>query len=109
MRVKIEKSRVKAATRFCLGQRVHVFTAMQHAHGREIDLEPSESGTVVRLLHRDESAWIELDSRSKQDVHPFPEDDGERARHVLAFPDHCSSVAKTRAPRGRPAPRSRGK
>jgi len=47
-------------------------------------------GTVKRLRRADDGAWVELDDRSKiADVHPFPEDDATRGKHVLTYPEWC--------------------
>ena len=83
---------------FKLGQRVFVNAVMARPHGEEVPLRVGgQTGTVRRLLQRDDSAWIELDERSELGgtVHMFPEDDEHgRGRHVLAFPDQCDRLRR---------------
>lgn len=72
----------------------HVITCGQgqagaSGSGRSAIAIPHTNGTVVRLLSRDNSAWIALDERLDLDVHPFPETDDARHTHVLAWPEDC--------------------
>lgn len=80
--------------RFCLGQRVYV---RRCGRGSEHIAPPGCVGTVVILLRRDESAWIELDKRypSLEHAYAFPADD-DRGTHVLAWPSECTMVRAAR-------------
>lgn len=73
---------------FRLGQRVYV---RRCGRGSEHIAPPGCVGTVVRLLTRDDSAWIQLDKRypSLERAYPFPADD-VRGTHVLAWPGECT-------------------
>lgn len=67
--------------RFKLHQRVVV---RHTADGHAVDTP----GTVERLRRADDGAWIALDRRLAEGIHPFPADDS-RATHVLAYPEDC--------------------
>lgn len=82
-------------TRFTLGQRVTVHAAASPG-GAASNIPGGVCGTVVRLRCADDGAWINLDERAHDDVHPFPLGD-DRAKHVLAYPEDCHPVA-TAAP-----------
>lgn len=69
--------------RFKLGQRVLVFETKFGGPIRPI------AGTVVRLRHADNGAWIELDEHVGDAHHPFPVGD-RRERHTMAYPGTCS-------------------
>jgi hypothetical protein len=47
-------------------------------------------GTVRRLRRLDDGAWVELDRR--HEFCPFPASDPTRSKHVLTYPNRCSSV-----------------
>jgi hypothetical protein len=50
-------------------------------------------GVVVRLRRADLAAWIELETRQADELHPFPADDAlGRATHVLAWPNDCERI-----------------
>jgi len=49
------------------------------------------TGTVRRLLMRDESAWIRTDQLLPESIAKFPEDD-ERRNYVNLFPDECEPL-----------------
>jgi len=74
--------------RFALGQRVVVSAVMPSPHADAIAIARA-AGTVVRLLMRDDSAWSALDARLADELHPFPADEDERGKHVLAWPEDC--------------------
>lgn len=61
-------------------------------------LVPPAAGTVVRLRYGDEGAWVALDVRRDEPVHPFPEDDN-RGRHVLVYPEGCELIKAATASR----------
>jgi hypothetical protein len=84
--------------RFRGGQRVLVLRAAREGFRPPFG-EPGSTaivnrrGTVRRLRHADDAAWIALDERSDTpDVHAFPADDS-RGTHVLAMPEWCDEVA----------------
>ena len=79
-----------AMTRLKLGQRVTVWACEAIPVG-VLHLGRPQSGTVVRLRRCDCGAWVELDERADQCVHPFPPDDN-RGRHVLTFPVWCAPL-----------------
>lgn len=80
--------------RFTLGQRVLVRATFGPHVFEERPIGRLVLGTVVRLLRRDDGAWVELDERVDDSHHPFPhDDDGDRARYVLTYPDLCGSAA----------------
>ena len=79
---------------FKLGQIVVVHSVAPRAHADTVAIPAGLTGKVVRLLHRDASAWIEMDHRLADDLHPFPEDD-ERGTHVLAWPEDCEAFHVT--------------
>jgi hypothetical protein len=54
-------------------------------------LDPPVVGTIRRLLVRDESVWVELDARQREECHDFPAED-QRSRFVLTWPELCDSV-----------------
>lgn len=66
---------MKYLSRLRLGQRVLV--------GQRLP------GTVARLCS-DGSAWVRLDARSPEVIHPFPADDAHRGHWVQVFPEQCS-------------------
>jgi hypothetical protein len=75
--------------RFKLGQRVTVHRACRRAHDSE-GVPLGMAGRVIRLLRRDDSAWIELDQIAPAEVRAFPVgDEHGRDRNVLAWPDWC--------------------
>ena len=80
---------------FSLGQRVLVCAVIPRAHAETIGLPVPVGGTVVRLLTRDDSAWIRLDHRISDELlgnelHPFPASDPHnRGTNVLAWPEDC--------------------
>src|SRR5271156_2129781 len=53
-------------------------------------------GTVDRV-RRDGGAWVTLDKRSVEGVHPFDADDETRATNVLAYPEDCEPATTGRA------------
>ena len=67
---------------FVLNQRV-VVTRQSHPLYLQV-------GTVRRLLHRDESAWISFDKRTEGYNWPFPaNDEAGRGTHANVFPEDC--------------------
>lgn len=54
----------------------------------EFPLNPPVLGTIRRLLTRDDSAWVALDTRVPGVAFPFPADD-ERGTWVLTWPENC--------------------
>ena len=79
---------------FRLGQRVYVRRVGRYA---ERETPMGCAGTVTRLLRRDNSAWIALDSRhpSLEAAFAFPADDEHgRGTHVLAWPEDCEDAAR---------------
>lgn len=50
----------------------------------------NETGTVVRLLRRDYSAWIRMDQPIPDSLRSFPATD-DRGNHVLLWPDECAN------------------
>lgn len=69
-------------TRFKNGQRVQVVDDERGLKG--------ECGQVVRLLMRDNSAWINMDRDLPMDLRSFPADDPHgRANHINLFPEEC--------------------
>jgi len=49
---------------------------------------PGRTGTVVRLLRRDISAWVRMDTDLPAALASFPSDD-MRGRNILLWPDEC--------------------
>ena len=75
---------------FRLGQRVLVCAVIPRPHEDSVGLRIPVGGTVVRLLTRDSSAWIRLDERLTDALHPFPANDPhDRGTNVLAWPEDC--------------------
>lgn len=82
---------------FTLGQRVQVTpftscvappppTAAQH-------LIAGKTGTVVRLLRRDGSAWVKMDEPPPEQLRMFPaNDDHGRGNNILLYPEECRKV-----------------
>lgn len=78
--------RIRVATpgclkRFRLGQRIVVADRAAPIVGR--------SGTVVRLLRRDESAWVNMDEDLPDNLRRFGLSD-DRANHINLWPDQCT-------------------
>lgn len=72
------------------GQRVKVVAADRASGACDADgVLLNAVGTVVRV-RTDGGAWVALDERRQEPVHPF--DDGERRTHVLAYPENCEVV-----------------
>jgi hypothetical protein len=56
--------------------------AQQFLHGA--------TGTVVRLLKRDNSAWVKMDIRPPDKLCPFPANDEHgRGNNILLYPEEC--------------------
>ena len=72
--------------RFKNGQRVQVVTPDQE-HAKLIN----QCGTVVRLLIRDESAWVRMDNDPGDELARFPVGD-DRRNDVNLFPDECEAA-----------------
>jgi hypothetical protein len=73
--------------KFKPGQRVFVKQT-------ETGVPVNAMGTVRRMRRADDGAWIDLDERSPiEGAHPFFEDDVNRSRHVMAYPDDCEAAA----------------
>jgi hypothetical protein len=49
------------------------------------------TGSVCRLLHRDSSAWIDMDQDVPSDLANFIDGDPRR-NHINVFPDECELV-----------------
>jgi hypothetical protein len=50
-----------------------------------------KSGIVVRLLIRDNSAWIAMNDPLPDDLRSFPLDDAYgRGNHIVIFPEDCA-------------------
>jgi hypothetical protein len=81
--------------RFALGARVLVVEAV-HASDPDKTITVNAVGVVTRLRTADDAAWIELEERSRMNVHPFPEGD-ERERKIVTWPEGCEPVPRTRA------------
>lgn len=88
----------RTVSRFRLGMRVRVREPVIEGHHPLSDYvttavvkESKFLGTVVRMRRGDEGAWIALDERGPDAIHPFPADD-HRACHVLAYPEDCEAV-----------------
>lgn len=64
-------------------QRVKVTAEGHPYHGK--------TGTVWRLLKRDESAWVNMDEDLLQEDRHFPPGD-ERFRNLNLFPQECEEV-----------------
>jgi hypothetical protein len=56
-------------------------------------LMPPAAGTVVRVRRGDDGAWVALDVRREEAMHPFPADD-ERGSHVLVYPEGCKPIKR---------------
>lgn len=56
----------------------------------ERDRKVDAPGTVGRVCS-DGGAWVALDERANDDVHPFPADDA-RGTHVKAYPQDCEAA-----------------
>lgn len=52
-----------------------------------------KTGTVVRLLIRDQSAWVIMDEPIPETLARFPKGD-ERHTHVNLWPDECEPAKK---------------
>lgn len=50
-----------------------------------------KTGKVVRLLFRDDSAWVAMDEAIPQELASFPLGDSRRD-HINLFPYQCSEV-----------------
>jgi hypothetical protein len=68
--------------RFQLGQKIKV---------KKILVLDDRTGTVVRLRHSDNGAWIKIDGEHSDRIDwPFPADDVHgRANHVCLYPEDC--------------------
>lgn len=78
--------------RFKLGQRVNVRAVIPRPHEDPQPITPA-SGRAYRPLSRDDSAWIRLDARLDDALHPFPADDESgRGLDVLAWPEDCDEI-----------------
>ena len=58
-------------------------------------------GTVVRLLRRDESAWVNMDDDLPLDLRSFGVEDSRR-NHINLWPDECAAHPS------RPLPQTEG-
>ncbi len=79
-------------TGFRLNQRVKVLRCGRQS---EWALPDGTTGTVSRLLMRDDSARIRLDKRLTGELeiaHDFPATDETRSTSVLAWPDDCEAL-----------------
>ena len=53
----------------------------------------SKSGTVVRLLMRDHSAWVRMDEDLPDALGcSFPDPTDDRHRDILLWPDQCEKA-----------------
>jgi hypothetical protein len=71
---------------FEVGQRVFVRVVAEY--------NVNAWGVVQRLRHGDNRAWVHLDTRASDTIHPFPADDPKRATSVLAFPEDCDEFIR---------------
>lgn len=82
--------------RFALHQRVLVVgTTPECTIDRGWDASPlfGRTGTVVRLRHGDDAAWVNMDDDLPSGVAPFPPDDPRgRGRHVMLYPEECEQA-----------------
>lgn len=75
---------------FTLGARVKVRRAVLAGDSSRSALLFGRSGTVTRLRHRDEGAFVALDARySSAAVHFFHNPKDSRYTHVLTYPEWC--------------------
>jgi len=49
-------------------------------------------GTVVRLLERDDSAWVRMDEDLPMELLSFPDSSDERYRDIVLWPDQCEKA-----------------
>lgn len=88
--------------RFSNGQRVVVTDSAHELHG--------VSGTVVRLRHADDAAWVQMDAHplSAKCLFPFGDDEGDpRQNNAMLWPNECAAVqprqrVNTRSDQGTP-------
>ena len=79
--------------RLRLGMRIVVHAACPRPHAEPVAIGPA-AGTVARELSRDNSAWVALDRRVDDSLHPFPANDPHgRGLHVLAWPEDCEAAS----------------
>lgn len=65
----------------------------QFRNGQRIGYQ-GRLGTVVRLRHCDDGAWVDMDMGPVGDERRFPDDDPHgRGRHVLLYPEDCYMVS----------------
>lgn len=76
---------MKELSRFTNGQRVSVVNPDD-----EHEALRGKAGKVVRLLMRDNSAWVQMDESLPESLGRFPVDDS-RANHVNLWPDECAT------------------
>lgn len=76
-----------------MGARVGV--TMVQNDGDPTEISPPAKGRVVRLLNRDDGAWVALDQRQeKNGVHPFPAgDEVGRGTWVMTYPEYCNEAS----------------
>lgn len=67
---------------FTHGQRV-IAVSVPDIHGK--------SGTVVRIRHADNGAWVKMDESLPAHLQAFPSSDS-RANHILLYPEECSEA-----------------
>lgn len=51
-----------------------------------------KTGTVVRLRHGDNGAWVKMDEDLPGELISFPDPHDDRHRHVMLYPDECEAL-----------------
>src|SRR5258708_2404795 len=91
MRIRDQVRRKRWEMRFKNGQTV---TIRNHDHPLI-----RKTGVVVRLLWRDDSAWVRMNEPLPDNLARFPKGDSRRD-HILLFPEDCEQTHGTAEDKG---------